>query len=104
MPVKNEDGTVGAPPRVFLGHELAHAQDIKNGTDNRQASKAIDPDTGQAVLSNGEVKARVTENKIRSENGVKKRATPQDHNKLLLYALYTFIYLFIVSNLFECRP
>ena len=75
--VKNEDGTTGAPAQVFLGHELGHAQDIKNGTDSKEPSKATDPDTGKPDLTNGEVKARQTENKIRSENGVVKRATPQ---------------------------
>src|SRR6202453_4146520 len=28
LPIKNEDGTVGAPPKVFLGHELGHAQEM----------------------------------------------------------------------------
>jgi len=78
LQVKNADGTVGAPPTVFLGHELGHAQDDKNGTDSKELTKAIDPDTGVTRLTQGEVKARQTENKIRSENGVVKRATPQE--------------------------
>ena len=75
----NEDGTVGAPGSVSLGHELKHAQDIKNGKNDKNIDLTkTDPDTKQkGVLTNGEIKARETENKIRTENKVVKRKLPE---------------------------
>jgi hypothetical protein len=76
--VVNADGTKGAPASVFLGHELKHGQDIKNGTNDKNTNPTkTDPDSRQkGVLTNGEIKARETENKIRTENKVIQRATP----------------------------
>jgi len=76
--VVNEDGTVGAPPFVFLGHEIPHAVDMKNGKDDTNLDPTkTDPDTKQkGVLKNGEIKARQTENQIRDENHIIKRKTP----------------------------
>jgi len=76
--VVNEDGTVGASPFVFLGHELGHAQDLKNGKNDKNIDqKKTDPDSKQkGVLTNGEIKARGSENEIRSENKIVKRKLP----------------------------
>lgn len=78
IPVVNADGTVGAPAFVTLGHELIHTQDLKNGTNDKKLNKdVIDPDTKlKGVLSNGEIKTRVRENKIRDEHHVVKRKLP----------------------------
>jgi RHS repeat-associated protein len=78
LPVVNVDGSEGAPAYVFLGHELGHAQDMKNGKNDKNIDATkTDPDSKQkGVLTNGEIKARETENKIRTENEVIKRATP----------------------------
>jgi RHS repeat-associated protein len=78
LAVKNTDGTVGAPASVFLGHELGHAQDIKNGKNDKNVNTTkTDPDSKQrGVLTNGEIKARETENKIRTENKVVNRQMP----------------------------
>jgi len=78
LPVVNEDETQGAPAYIFLGHELGHAQDIKNGKNDKNFDHAkTDPDSKQkGVLSNGELKARETENKIRTENKIVKRKAP----------------------------
>lgn len=78
LPVVNEDGSKGAPAYVFLGHELGHGQDMKNGKNDKNVNATkTDPDSKQkGVLTNGELKARETENKIRAENKVIKRQTP----------------------------
>jgi len=77
----NEDGTIGAPAFIFLGHELGHAQDLKNGTrDDKVDVEIVDPDskTKQAgVLKNAEIKARKLENEIRKEHNVVPRKTPE---------------------------
>jgi len=78
LAVVNADGTKGAPASIFLGHELGHAQDIKNGKNDKTVDPTkTDPDSKQkGVLTNGELKARATENKIRTENKVVQRQTP----------------------------
>jgi len=78
IPVVNEDGTFGAPAFIFLGHELIHTQDLKNGKNDKNFDTNItDPDTKyKGVLPNGEIKARVGENKIRGEHNVVKRKLP----------------------------
>ena len=78
LPVVNEDGTVGAPAFVFLGHELGHAQDLKNGKNDKNVDPTkTDPDSKKTnVLTNGEIKARGTENQIRTENKIIKRKLP----------------------------
>ncbi len=78
LPVVNEDGSKGAPAYVFLGHELGHAQDMKNGKNDKNIDATkTDPDSKQkGVLTNGEIKAREAENKIRTENKIIKRQTP----------------------------
>jgi RHS repeat-associated protein len=77
--ILNEDGTRGAPSQIGLGHELGHAQDLKNGTNDKRIDvEVIDPDSGDAgVLSESELKVRKIENEIRKENNVKPRATPE---------------------------
>lgn len=69
---------VGASPFVFLGHELGHAQDYKNGTNDRNIDATkTDPDTKEkGRMRNGEMKARNTENLIRTENNIIKRKLP----------------------------
>ncbi len=78
LPVINIDGTKGAPAYVFLGHELKHAQDMKNGKNDKKVDVTkTDPDSKQkGVLTNSEIKARETENKIRTENKVINRQLP----------------------------
>jgi hypothetical protein len=51
---------------------------MKNGKNDKNIDATkTDPDSKQkGVLTNGEIKARETENKIRTENEVIKRATP----------------------------
>jgi RHS repeat-associated protein len=77
--VVNEDGTVGAPASVFLGHEISHAQDHIHGTNDKTIDKTkTDPDSKQkGVLTNGEIKARKAENSIRTENNIIKRKLPE---------------------------
>ena len=82
LQIINKDGIKGVSPRVFLGHELAHAQDNKNGTDDKTTSDAnmqkTDPDSHQkGVLTNSEIKVKATENKIRTENKIINRKTPE---------------------------
>ena len=78
LAVVNADGTKGAPASIFLGHELGHAQDIKNGKNNKTVDPTkTDPDSKlKGVLTKGELKARQTENKIRTENKVVQRQIP----------------------------
>ena len=78
-PIQNADGTQGAPSFIFLGHELLHTLDNANGTNDNTIVKGVtDPDSkNKNVLSKGEIGVRQQENKIRDENKVVKRATPQ---------------------------
>ena len=76
--VMNVDGTVGASPFVFLGHELIHTQDMKNGKDNNDPDATkTDPDTKQkGVLSKAEISVRQRENELRRENKITERKLP----------------------------
>jgi len=77
--VVNEDESIGGVPAfIFLGHELKHAQDMKNGKNDRNIDPGkTDPDTKQkGVLTNAEIKARQTENQIRAENKIINRKLP----------------------------
>jgi RHS repeat-associated protein len=76
-PVNNDDGTVGAPAFIFLGHELFHAQDNKNGKDDHNLSDKKDKDGKGGSLSVSEQGARVKENKLRKENHITNRAVDQ---------------------------
>ena len=76
--IVNDDGTKGRPAEIGLGHELAHAQDNKNGTsDDNMNTTAKDPDSGlTGVLSNNEISVRKTDSAIRKEQGVVERKQP----------------------------
>jgi len=73
--IVNADGTEGRPAEIGLGHELAHAQDNKNGTSNDNINPtAKDPDSGRTgVLTNNEISVRKTDSAIRKEQGVVER-------------------------------
>jgi len=78
-PIKNSDGTVGAPAFVFLGHELVHARQNMKGKRDTNPSPKTDADTDKkGVLDNSEISAREEENKIRGENHVVARKPPYD--------------------------
>jgi hypothetical protein len=79
LKVKNADGTDNVPSAsIILGHELGHAQMIKNGKDDKNVDTSkTDPDTGKkGTLTNGEIEVRKLENKLRKENNFKPRAIP----------------------------
>jgi RHS repeat-associated protein len=70
----NGDNT--RPTQVGLAHELGHASHDAKGENNQASSGKQDPDGSGHILSKEEVKARVDENKIRSEQGVPDRKLP----------------------------
>jgi RHS repeat-associated protein len=79
----NEDGTQGVPKFITLGHELNHARDNSEGTNNSSTSPMLDPD-GNVVrenFKNKEKETRVFENKLRDENQIVPRALPTPQKK-----------------------
>ncbi|WP_299117038.1 DUF6443 domain-containing protein [uncultured Winogradskyella sp.] len=80
--IVNADGTTGAPREILIGHELLHALNILSGNvDTGDANDDLqDPDTLQeGVLSPEEVSIRESENEIRDEQKVVRRASPIDN-------------------------
>jgi len=69
-PGKHGEDTVSRPPFIALAHELAHAEDFRNGT---------------AGWSNEEKEkyAIGLENKVRKEHGLKKRVTKKEAKKIM---------------------
>jgi hypothetical protein len=74
--VANVDNTFGAPAFIYLGHELIHAQELKNGKNSTDITGEIDPDRNELGMTKSESRAREIENKIRKENGVVARKLP----------------------------
>ena len=74
----NNDGTRGAVPNfISLAHELGHARSNAKGTNDRRIFQAFDFDTNSIrPVTVEEFNARVNENKIRAEQGLKLRALP----------------------------
>jgi len=81
----NPTNTNGAPdnagsntrqPFIALGHEMAHVQDVWNGTINRSAWVTYPkPGGGTGTIPNSEKYATHMENQIRSEHGVALRVS-----------------------------
>jgi len=82
--IKNADGTTGRPSHIGLAHELIHALRIMNGItipfdDMGSFYDIVDPDTGEkGTLYTEEIKVREEENKVRKEQEVTERATPEE--------------------------
>jgi RHS repeat-associated protein len=82
--VVNDDGSVGRPSEIGLGHEFIHTENDNNGTsvDKTNTQQVKDPDENDAIIDmpTEEVNSRSEENQIRAEQGVKSRALPQPPN------------------------
>ena len=69
-------GTNTRQPFIGLGHEMAHVQDIWNGTMNRNTWVTYPkPGGGTGTIPNSEIYATHMENRIRSEHGVPLRVS-----------------------------
>ncbi len=76
--IVNADGSTGRPPEIGLGHELFHAQDMKDGTyDATIDPNKTDPDSKQkGVLDKEEISVRKKDSELREEQGVVERKQP----------------------------
>ena len=67
----DETGSINRPSYIGLAHELAHIEDIKNGTINLNTWVNL---PGGGSIPNAEIYATHRENQIRAENGLSLRA------------------------------
>ncbi|MDG2194273.1 MAG: DUF6443 domain-containing protein [Polaribacter sp.] len=74
---KNVKGSKIRPVEIGLGHELGHAQSATKGEIDLTSSGKKDPDGSGKKLTKEEVKARVKENKLRTEQKVTLRKIPK---------------------------
>jgi hypothetical protein len=71
----DESGSTTRPPYIGLAHELAHIEDVKNGTINLKPWFSIVNSKGKAEdIENAEIYATHKENLIRKEQGLQLRA------------------------------
>ena len=65
-----------------LGHELEHARDNAQGTNNSSTAPMQDPDSGKVKENFGvkEAETRASENIIRDEHRLPRRAVPKRQN------------------------
>lgn len=67
----DQKGNTNPPAYIGLGHELAHIQDIWQGTINRQTWRSVKDVTGNVVnITNAELYATHMENQIRAEHNI----------------------------------
>ncbi|MCL1943918.1 MAG: DUF6443 domain-containing protein [Candidatus Azobacteroides sp.] len=70
----NEIGSLSRPAYIGLGHEMAHIQDIWNGTfDNSTWAIVTDINGNSVNIPNSEKYATHIENQLRAENGISLR-------------------------------
>ena len=66
----NQNNNILRPPFIALGHEMAHIQDIWNGTFNNNPWVTVMTPGGPVIIPNAEIYSTHVENKIRKEQGL----------------------------------
>ncbi|WP_188347358.1 M91 family zinc metallopeptidase [Sphingobacterium cavernae] len=67
----DQNGSIQRPSYVGLGHEMAHIQDVWNGTFNNGTWQTVSLQNGRTRnIKKAEIYATHIENRIRAENGL----------------------------------